>query len=152
MFQKPSDYCLRPTWTLFWQSADPTSRGLPSNAKPGTYDTGTCFSLASFDFLADLVHRDVDFDIENDQDRCLNGLVVSEVYNPADVQRLSELFDNPQFFVGGPYSNEIIQGQKCSNCWFISALAATSTVKGLVEKYCVAVTLSILFPRPISVF
>ncbi|KAJ7758809.1 cysteine proteinase [Mycena maculata] len=83
-------------------------------------------------------YRDVDFDVENDRDRCLNGLVVTDVYNPADVQRLSELFENPQFFVGGPHSNEIIQGQKCSNCWFISALAATATVDGLVEKYCVA--------------
>ncbi|KAJ7479666.1 hypothetical protein FB451DRAFT_163203 [Mycena latifolia] len=85
-----------------------------------------------------LRYRDIDFDVENDQDRCLNGLVVTEAYNPSDVQRVPELFENPQFFVGGPYSNEIIQGQKCSNCWFISALAATSTVKGLVEKYCVA--------------
>ncbi|KAJ6589384.1 hypothetical protein B0H19DRAFT_1248929 [Mycena capillaripes] len=85
-----------------------------------------------------LRYRDVDFDVENDQDRCLHGLSISDVFNPSDVQRVAELFDGPQFFVGGPYSNEIIQGQKCSNCWFISALAATSTVKGLVEKYCVA--------------
>ncbi|KAJ7122682.1 hypothetical protein C8R43DRAFT_45494 [Mycena crocata] len=85
-----------------------------------------------------LRYRDVDFDIENDQDRCLNGLVIAEVYNPSDVQRVTELFENPQFFAGSPYSNEIIQGQKCSNCWFISAMAATSTIKGLVEKYCVA--------------
>ncbi|KAJ7659255.1 cysteine proteinase [Mycena polygramma] len=85
-----------------------------------------------------LRYRDPDFDVENDQDKCLNGLVVTDVFNPSDVQRVAELFENPQFFVGGPYSNEIIQGQKCSNCWFISALAITSTVKGLVEKYCVA--------------
>ncbi|KAJ6629852.1 hypothetical protein B0H10DRAFT_1903736 [Mycena sp. CBHHK59/15] len=82
--------------------------------------------------------RDIDFDVENDQDRCLNGLDVLDIFNPPDVQRVSELFENPQFFVGGPYSNEIIQGQKCSNCWFVSALASTSTVKGLVEKICVA--------------
>ncbi|KAJ7226499.1 hypothetical protein B0H12DRAFT_1240580 [Mycena haematopus] len=87
-----------------------------------------------------LRYRDADFDIENDQDRCLNGLVVSDVFNPSDVQRVTELWDEPQFFVGpgGSRRNEIIQGQKCSNCWFISALAATSTVEGLVEKYCVA--------------
>ncbi|KAJ6479648.1 hypothetical protein C8R45DRAFT_872686 [Mycena sanguinolenta] len=87
-----------------------------------------------------LRYRDIDFDIENDQDRCLNGLVVSDVFNPSDVQRVTELWDEPQFFVapGGSRRNEIIQGQKCSNCWFISALAATSTVEGLVEKYCVA--------------
>ncbi|KAJ7202645.1 hypothetical protein GGX14DRAFT_370195 [Mycena pura] len=85
-----------------------------------------------------LRYRDIDFDLENDQDRCLNGLVVSDVYNPSDVQRVADLFEKPQFFADGSHSNEIIQGQKCSNCWFISALAATSTVKGLVEKYCVA--------------
>ncbi|KAF7361016.1 Calpain catalytic domain-containing protein [Mycena sanguinolenta] len=87
-----------------------------------------------------LRYRDIDFDIENDQDRCLNGLVVSDVFNPSDVQRVTELWDEPQFFAGpgGSRRNEIIQGQKCSNCWFISALAATSTVEGLVEKYCVA--------------
>ncbi|KAF7299680.1 Calpain catalytic domain-containing protein [Mycena chlorophos] len=82
-------------------------------------------------------YRDIDFDVENDQDRCLNGLVITDIYNPSDVQRVTELFDNPQFFPNG-HSNEIIQGQKCSNCWFISALAATSTVESLVEKYCVA--------------
>ncbi|KAK7017663.1 calpain catalytic domain-containing protein [Favolaschia claudopus] len=85
-----------------------------------------------------LRYRDVDFDVENDQDRCLNGLNVSDVFNPSDVQRVADLFENPQFFVEGGSRHEIIQGQKCSNCWFISALAATSTVDGLVEKYCVA--------------
>ncbi|KAF7334605.1 Calpain catalytic domain-containing protein [Mycena venus] len=92
-----------------------------------------------------LRYRDVDFDVENDQDRCLNGLVVTDVFTPSDVQRVSELFEDPQFFVDGPHRNEIIQGQKCSNCWFISALAATSTVKGLVEKYCVASEFMALF-------
>ncbi|KAJ6456269.1 hypothetical protein C8R47DRAFT_1203667, partial [Mycena vitilis] len=85
-----------------------------------------------------LRYRDPDFDVENAKDKCLNGLDITDVFNPSDVQRVTELFENPQFFVDGPYSNEAIQGQNCSNCWFISALAATSTVKGLVEKYCVA--------------
>ncbi|KAJ7186437.1 cysteine proteinase [Mycena filopes] len=84
-----------------------------------------------------LRHRDVDFDIGNERARTLNGLVITEGYNPSDVQRVTQLFENPQFFLGAPYSNEIIQGQ-CANCWFISALAATSMVEGLVEKYCVA--------------
>ncbi|KAF7319811.1 Calpain catalytic domain-containing protein [Mycena kentingensis (nom. inval.)] len=95
-------------------------------------------SRALLAFLTRRGNRDVEFDVENDQDRCLNGLVVTDVYNPSDVQRVSELFENPRFFVDEQHSNEIIQGQKCSNCWFISALAATSTVKSLVEKYCVA--------------
>ncbi|KAF7306292.1 Calpain catalytic domain-containing protein [Mycena indigotica] len=84
-------------------------------------------------------YRDMDFDVENDQDRCLNGLVLGDVYNPSDVQRVTELFDNPKFFSDDRHSNEVIQGQRCSNCWFISALAATSTLKSqIVEKYCVA--------------
>ncbi|KAJ7025970.1 cysteine proteinase [Mycena alexandri] len=84
-----------------------------------------------------LRYRDVDFDIGNERGRCLDGLVIAEVYNPSDVQRVTQLFENPQFFLDAPYSNEIIQGH-CADCWFISALAATSTVEGLVEKYCVA--------------
>ncbi|KAJ7479510.1 hypothetical protein FB451DRAFT_1395096 [Mycena latifolia] len=43
-----------------------------------------------------LRYRDIDFDVENDQDRCLNGLVVTEAYNPSDVQRVPELFENPR--------------------------------------------------------
>ncbi|KAK7017653.1 calpain catalytic domain-containing protein [Favolaschia claudopus] len=82
-------------------------------------------------------YRDADFDLGNDRGRCLHGVVVTETYSPSDIQRVTELFENPQFFSDSPYSNEMIQGQ-CSNCWFISAMAATSTVKGLVEKYCVA--------------
>ncbi|KAF7334595.1 Calpain catalytic domain-containing protein [Mycena venus] len=82
-------------------------------------------------------YRDPDFDLGNDRGRCLNGLVVSEVYTPSDVQRVTDLFENPEFFSNNAYSNEIIQGN-CANCWFISALAATSMVEGLVEKYCVA--------------
>jgi hypothetical protein len=96
------------------------------------------------------LRRDVDFDLENDQDRCLNGLVVTDMYNPSDVQRVADLFEDPHFFVDSPYSNEIIQGQKCSNCWFISALAASSTVKGLVEKYCVAVRVCYLAQLNVS--
>ncbi|KAF7361013.1 Calpain catalytic domain-containing protein [Mycena sanguinolenta] len=82
-------------------------------------------------------YRDPDFDLLADRGRCLNGLVVAEVYNPSDVQRVTELFQDAEFFSDSPYSNEIIQGNS-ANCWFISSLAATSTVKGLVEKYCVA--------------
>ncbi|KAJ6479631.1 cysteine proteinase [Mycena sanguinolenta] len=82
-------------------------------------------------------YRDPDFDLLADRGRCLNSLVVIEVYSPSDVQRVPELFQDAEFFSDSPYSNEIIQGNS-ANCWFISALAATSTVKGLVEKYCVA--------------
>lgn len=95
--------------------------------------------------------RDADFDLAADRGRCLNGLIISEAYTPSDVQRVTELFQDAEFFSDSPYSNEIIQGH-VANCWFISALAATSTVNGLVEKYCVAVSLGIIFSSHLSTF
>jgi hypothetical protein len=40
---------------------------------------------------------------------------------------------------GAADSNDIIQG-KLGDCWFLSALATASTAKGLVDKFCVAVS------------
>jgi hypothetical protein len=86
----------------------------------------------------------------------LNGLVPNdENYNPSDVQRVTQIFKKPQFFVDGVRqviyvvgwwtlinrqadSGDLVQGQ-IGDCWFISALATMSTARGLVEKFCVAV-------------
>ncbi|RDB20781.1 Calpain-9 [Hypsizygus marmoreus] len=83
--------------------------------------------------------RDIEFDLENDQYRCLHGLdfPATGKYMPSDVQRVTQIFDKPQFFVNGADSNDIIQG-KLGDCWFLSALATVSTAQGLVEKFCVA--------------
>ncbi|KAF9461870.1 hypothetical protein BDZ94DRAFT_1310221 [Collybia nuda] len=83
--------------------------------------------------------RDVEFDLENDQYRCLHGLdfPVTGKYCPSDVQRVTQIFEQPRFFANGADSNDIIQG-KLGDCWFLSALATISTAKGLVEKLCVA--------------
>lgn len=80
-----------------------------------------------------------------DNDRihsCLDGLVplhIPEGFYPSDVLRVSEIFDNPKFFVDGADSNDIVQGQ-LGDCWFLSALSTMTTSKGLVEKFCVAVS------------
>ncbi|KAK7017783.1 cysteine proteinase [Favolaschia claudopus] len=94
--------------------------------------------------------RDVEFDLENDADLCLNGIYLPELNNdqdiplppnerpqPRDVLRVTQIFDNPSFFVDGASSNDIVQGE-LGTCWFLSALATMTTKKGLVEKFCVA--------------
>ncbi|KAL0581784.1 hypothetical protein V5O48_000261 [Marasmius crinis-equi] len=81
--------------------------------------------------------RDHEFDLENDRHRCLHGLSSSEGFNPSDVQRVTQIFENPRFFIDGADSNDIVQGA-IGDCWFVSALATMSTSEGLVEKFCVA--------------
>lgn len=55
-----------------------------------------------------------------------------------DVRRVTEIFDKPLFFADSPGSNDVVQG-KLGDCWFLSGLAATATVPGLIERCCVAV-------------
>ncbi|KAF9263950.1 cysteine proteinase [Marasmius fiardii PR-910] len=81
--------------------------------------------------------RDHEFDLETDRDRCLHGLGSRETYNPSDVQRVTQIFENPHFFIDGAGSNDMKQGG-IGDCWFVSALATMSTCEGLVEKFCVA--------------
>ncbi|KAF9464916.1 hypothetical protein BDZ94DRAFT_1215779 [Collybia nuda] len=81
-------------------------------------------------------YRDTEFDIRNDKDLCLHGLS-RYTYAPSDVQRVSDIFEDPQFFIDGPSSSDLVQGG-IHDCWFIAALAGTATAPGLVEKFCVA--------------
>jgi hypothetical protein len=90
--------------------------------------------------LTALKYRDIDFDLECDKSRCLNGLDPDgPTFTPSDAQRLTQIFDNPQFIVDGAGANDIIQGG-IADCWFLSALSTLSTAEGLLEKSCVAVS------------
>ncbi|KAJ6580695.1 hypothetical protein B0H19DRAFT_1112126, partial [Mycena capillaripes] len=82
--------------------------------------------------------RDVEFDLENDRERCLFGLSKEgRKLAPSDVQRVTQIFSSPSFFIDGADSNDIVQG-RLGDCWFLSALSTMTTAKGLMEKFCVA--------------
>lgn len=83
--------------------------------------------------------RDVEFDLVDDRDRCLHSLDTEgdDRHNPADVLRVTEIFNNPKFFVDGIEAGDISQGS-LGDCWFLSALATMTTMPQLIEKICVA--------------
>ncbi|KAB5590082.1 hypothetical protein CTheo_6472 [Ceratobasidium theobromae] len=84
--------------------------------------------------------RDIEFDIEEDRERCLHGLStpIARRFSPADVMRAHQIFDKPKFYIEGAKSSDIMQG-RIGDCWFLSALATVSTMDGLIEEVCVEV-------------
>ncbi|KAG6886853.1 hypothetical protein C0995_003947 [Termitomyces sp. Mi166 len=86
-----------------------------------------------------IISRDVGFDLERDRERCLRGLALDPDLDsnvPSDAQRVTQIFKNPHFYVGGANPGDIVQGKLC-DCWFLSALATMSTTQDLVEQSCV---------------
>jgi len=63
--------------------------------------------------------RDLAFDIEEDRERCLHGLTppaADSKFTPADVLRVGQIFERPQFIIDGATSGDIVQGD-IGNCW-----------------------------------
>jgi hypothetical protein len=90
--------------------------------------------------------RDIEFDLEGDQYRCLWGLDGPEdgAESPKGVRRASSMFNEPVFFVKPDHPGKSpIQG-RLGNCWFLSAIATVSTIPRLIEQICVAVRISFL--------
>lgn len=81
--------------------------------------------------------RDVEFDLENDRQKCLHNLVENNLFSPSDVRRVSDLFESPVFYSGTTKSAEIVQGE-VQDCYLVSALSSMTSVAGLVEGFCVA--------------
>jgi hypothetical protein len=82
---------------------------------------------------------DVEFDLENDRQKCLHNLVENNLFSPSDVRRVFDLFENPVFYSGTAKSAEIVQGE-AQDCYLVSALSSITSVAGLVEGFCVAVS------------
>ncbi|KAF8309417.1 cysteine proteinase [Clavulina sp. PMI_390] len=83
--------------------------------------------------------RDVEFDLEEDREKCLHGLDTpkDDRSDPSDVQRVTQAFQAPQFFIDGAASTDVVQGA-LGDCWFLSGAAAVATMPGLVDHFCVA--------------
>ncbi|CUA77397.1 hypothetical protein RSOLAG22IIIB_12736 [Rhizoctonia solani] len=82
--------------------------------------------------------RDLEFDLEGDQARCLYGLNpdYANLPVPADVLRVTQIFEEPEFFIDGANSSDIAQGS-LGDCWFLSAVSTVTTMEGLINRICV---------------
>ncbi|TPX13299.1 uncharacterized protein E0L32_006272 [Thyridium curvatum] len=60
-----------------------------------------------------------------------------ETFYPRAVKRVTDIFENPQFYVDGPTANDVRQGRD-GDCWLMAALCTMSNKPGLIERVCVA--------------
>ncbi|KAH8893143.1 cysteine proteinase [Thozetella sp. PMI_491] len=58
-------------------------------------------------------------------------------FKPLSVKRVSEIFDDPQFFIEGATAADVRQGRD-GDCWLMAALCTMSNKPGLIDKVCVA--------------
>ncbi|KAI9742210.1 MAG: hypothetical protein M1818_004110 [Claussenomyces sp. TS43310] len=86
-------------------------------------------------------HFDIEFDLKWGRRDCLETLATPNRqktdFRPLSVKRVSDIFDNPSFYISGPTTNDIRQGRD-GDCWFMAALCTLGNKKGLIEKNCVA--------------
>lgn len=88
-------------------------------------------------------HFDIEFDLKWGAKDCLSMLSGDteeswwENFSPGSVKRVADIFDKPQFFVGGATANDIRQGRN-GDCWFMAALCTLGNKEGLIDRVCVA--------------
>ncbi|KAJ5089923.1 Alpha/beta hydrolase fold-3 [Penicillium argentinense] len=83
-------------------------------------------------------HFDIELDLKSGLRHYLDGLdKVNEEMRPRGVKRVTEIFENPQFFVNGPTASDVRQGYD-GDCWLMAALCTMGNKEGLIEKICVA--------------
>ncbi|KAF6759436.1 hypothetical protein DFP72DRAFT_885180 [Ephemerocybe angulata] len=81
--------------------------------------------------------RDIEFDLENDRQRCLHNLSSPDVFSPVDTRRIQDLVEKPTFYSGGLRAAEVVQGS-AGDCYLVAALSGLTAIPKLVEELCVA--------------
>jgi hypothetical protein len=93
------------------------------------------------DLTPEIHDRDIDFDIENDPNRCLHNLVDSNIFSlTLEARRVTEIFENPVFHSRTSGSAQAVQGA-VEDCYLVSALSSLTSTDGLIQNLCVAVSL-----------
>ncbi|GES63557.1 calpain-like protein [Aspergillus terreus] len=83
-------------------------------------------------------HFDIEVDLKSGRRDYLDGLNKKNLEMlPRGVKRVTEIFENPQFFVNGPTASDVRQGRD-GDCWFMAALCTMGNKEELIEKICVA--------------
>lgn len=98
---------------------------------------------------SNMKYRDPHFDLESDlklgRRDCLQSLCnvrdancpPGATFSPCSAKRVTEIFDQPQFYMDGPSADDVRQGRH-GDCWLMSALCTLSNKPGLIERLCVA--------------
>ncbi|KAJ2971004.1 hypothetical protein NUW58_g9536 [Xylaria curta] len=58
-------------------------------------------------------------------------------FNPKSVKRVTDIFDDPKFYVNGPSANDVRQGRD-GDCWLLAALCTLTNKPSLIQQVCVA--------------
>ncbi|KAJ6128874.1 hypothetical protein N7471_010091 [Penicillium samsonianum] len=83
-------------------------------------------------------HFDIELDLKSGRRHYLDGLDKPNTeMRPRGVKRVTEIFENPQFFVNGPTASDVRQGYD-GDCWLMAALCTMGNKEELIRKICVA--------------
>ncbi|KAK4946211.1 hypothetical protein LTR10_014723 [Elasticomyces elasticus] len=84
-------------------------------------------------------HFDIERDLKITRGRdCLDGLVVdpNDKEYPADVKRVTDIYDEPKFYVDGVSYDDILQGS-VGDCWFLAAISSLGCNQQFIDRVCV---------------
>ncbi|KIX96871.1 uncharacterized protein Z520_07591 [Fonsecaea multimorphosa CBS 102226] len=84
-------------------------------------------------------HWDIERDLKITRIRdCLDGLIIEDDDKeyPADAKRVTDIFDEPKFYVNGVSYDDILQGS-AGDCWFLAAISTLSCNQEFIDRVCV---------------